>query len=292
VWTLTNPDVTIVAGDKTWDAKSPFLASIQNGKNVVTTTSSTFSATDKNKFISSGYALPTGTYITGYVDPTTVTVSQNATKTVSSGVFAITSQPSLCDSRTLNDHPGTEFIFGGSSRVSATDGKFEICSPRDGDRQQIAVYGAKTAPGNVQAQNGCVTQGPYPTAGCPFIYAAGNRTVFLVHGTLYAPSAALDLGLQLVDYQMVSRGIVARVVRLGVSPSSIFNDPVIYSPDYGNVVGYPRRMLFTAYECAGATCTSGGVAKLRSKVSIQDADNEKNPSPGFKVNVESWTILR
>jgi hypothetical protein len=118
----------------------------------------------------------------------------------------------------------------------------------------------------------------------------------LIHGTMYAPTAAVSLTNKQLNYQIISRGILVRTLFLDLFPNATFTDPVIYSPDYGTVVGADRQMLLTAYQCpSSSSCTSGGTPKLRAMVRFQDHEDpplQTNLSPGFKVKVESWTLLR
>jgi hypothetical protein len=201
---------------------------------------------------------------------------------------------SLCDPDTSVDHPGVEFIFGNSSRMLVTDGKLEICSPVAGSRQQVAMYGVKNAQGQLRPQTGCITLQPYdPNGGspCAMVKAPqGSKPAFIVHGTIYAPYAAIDLSLQGVGYQVVSRGIISRVVVMSISPSSQFTQPVIYSPNFGSIPGAPRRFVLTA--CKGAPCDDGGTPEIRTLVRIQDSDDFNNAGvPGYKVFIDSWSVL-
>ncbi len=268
VWTIgaTNlSNFTVVGGAKTWD-REPFTASLSynNGTKLttVTATSAVFKASDANAaYLNAAYNLPYKTLIkTVSADRKSATFAGQPLTNNFSGLFAVspiagTSNPlgSLCDPATNTDHPGVEFIFGGQSRMLVTDGKTELCSPVVGTRQQIAMYGVKTGQGQLKAQDGCIVAQPYDPNGssvCAMVKAPqGSKPAFIVHGTIYAPHAAIDLSLQGVGYQVVSRGIIARVVVLRISPSALFTDPLIYSPNFGTVPGAPRKMVLTA--CIG-----------------------------------------
>lgn len=286
VWSMNNASSTIVAGDKTWDSRGLFVASISKGSTSITTPTSTFTAADVGKYVNGPTDLEYGAKVTAVADSTHATLSLPADNKISSGNFTIGSQDSLCDKRTSPDHPGTEFIFGGPSQVNVGGTKFEICAPIAGSRQQIAIYGVTVAKGALVPQSGCVTTTPYPGSGCAFILATG---VMVVHGTVYAPLGSIDLTNKQISFQVISRGLIARVVALEMFPNAQFTDPVIYSPDYGTVVGADREMLFVA--CPDTPCSSGGVPALRSLVRFVDHDPDFNVVPGYKATVESWTIL-
>ncbi|HVT76320.1 MAG TPA: hypothetical protein VHD87_04765 [Acidimicrobiales bacterium] len=283
---MNNGNSTVVAGNATWDSRGVFTASMSKGSTTITTPTSTFSAADVGKYVNSGTALAFGTKITAVADSTHATLSTGPDSKITNGNFTIGTQDSMCDKRSTVDHPGTEFIFSGPSQLQVSGSRFEICSPVSGNRQQIAIYGVETPSGQLVAQNGCVSATPYPGTGCAFIDVDG---VMIVHGTVYAPRGAVDMTNKQVNFQVVSRGIIARTIDLEVFPNAQFTDPIIYSPDYGTVVGADREMLFIA--CPDKPCTSGGVPALRAMVRVVDHDNDNNISPGYKAKVESWTIL-
>ena len=160
------------------------------------------------------------------------------------------------------------------------------------------MYGVKTNQGQLRAQSGCILAQPYHAgggggAGCAMVRAPeGSKPAFIVHGTIYAPKAVIDLSLQGVGYQVVSRGVIARVVALRISPSSLFNGPLIYSPDFDTVPGAPRKVTLTA--CIGGVCPpdGSGKPKIRALVRIKDSDEFENPGvPGYKVFIDSWSVL-
>lgn len=304
VWSIggsSNKTQMLVAGASNWTTNEfrtqpVFTASSATksaGIGKVTTSSTKFKADDVGSFINNTYNLAYGTKITKYISGTEVEITPPPLTDAKNLLFVISrsdSNGAMCDGRTNVDHAGTEFIFGGTSQMSVGDGRTELCAPVSGNRQQISLYGVKTAAGSLIPQTGCTVVQPYPT-GCATVKTGGPKPMFVVHGTVYLPAGVMDLSLQTVSYQVVSRGIIARVVALGISPSADFKDPLIYSPNFGSVVGAPRRMLFTA--CENGPCTSGGKARLRALVRFEDTEpNSFNVSPGNRVIVESWTVLR
>jgi hypothetical protein len=317
VWTIggsSSGNLTVVGGAKTWTGE-PFRAcvSTDSSKNppVYTVTTSGGIQAFKNAavgdYVNAGYNLPYGATIKS-IPPsggfTTATLDVAPLTNNWCGLYTVsprlaTTNPalgSLCNPDSTLDHGGVEFIFNGSSRMVLSDGKTELCSPVDGNKQQIAIYGARTTQAQVRTPEigSCITVQPYDPNGsstCALVKAPqGSKPAFLVHGTIYAPLAAIDLSLQGVGYQVVSRGIISRVVVMSISPSSQYTKPVIYSPNFGSVPGAPRRMVLTA--CVEAACDDGGKPKLRALVRIQDADDNNNPGvPGYKVFIESWSVL-
>jgi hypothetical protein len=300
VWNVgasSNKAQTIVAGAKTFVSRpSPhpevFNASVKNNSNVVDAGSQVFTTDDVGKYISSSYNLPFGSRIVSVsTDRTKATINKTVNSGVNNVAFMVHSQDSLCDSRTEVNHAGTQFVFANEARMSITESRTEICAAVDGNQQQIAIYGVKTAEGDLAPQSGCAVLQPYPSGACPTISTSGPKPMFIVHGTVYLPNSVFDLSLQTVSYQVVSRGIIARVIALGISPSADFKDPLIYSPNFGSVVGAPRRMLLVA--CENNPCASGGTPKLRAMVRIEDTEpGSPNISVGNRVVVESWTVLR
>jgi hypothetical protein len=170
-----------------------------------------------------------------------------------------------------------------------------MCAPANGNDQQIAVYGLKTAmPGTdlLVPQDGCVTiQG---SGGCAFWTADGSHgndsPASLIHGTLYAPAAYINLEMKKKTFQAVDRGIVARAVRIAVWPNEAYDDPVIYSPNFGTVTGADRVMLMTA--CENGSAASCSKPRLRAMIRIRDYTDDAVVHVGDKVVVESWTIVR
>jgi hypothetical protein len=308
VWYMGNSKSWILAGEKNFDQIKTDAATSNTGllygtmnKNSTTLSSGTpvFKQSDVGSFISGGIELPYGAKIVSVPSNKggkDAILDKAPDSKITSGLFAVTgsSVDAPCDKRTGNDHPGAEFILSGPSRIQMGDMRFEMCSPVSGNRQQNALYGAKDTVGDLIAQNGCISAQPYPGVGCAMLSTESNRAPMLViHGTIYAPRAAVDLAVKSFSYQAVSRGIVARVVALEMFPNAVFTNPVIYSPDFGTVVGADREMLFVACEngTAGNKCPSGK-PKLRAMIRFQDHDEYNNLVIGHTVKVDSWTVLR
>jgi hypothetical protein len=91
---------------------------------------------------------------------------------------------------------------------------------------------------------GCLTATAYPASGtCALIKTtvgtSANPTAFAVQGTIYAPSASIDISLNGVHSEALPRGVIARTIRLGITSTSGFTRPVVGVP--------PEPVLFTTY---------------------------------------------
>jgi hypothetical protein len=205
--------------------------------------------------------------------------------------------PGMCTGDDVTDHLGVQFIFGGNSRVNVTSGRMELCAPRAGTAQQIAVFGVddRTATGDLHAPTptGCIRTSPYtPTAGphCAVIRTSGSNTTFVVRGTVYAPAAAVDLALPNSSYQVISRGIIARVLALTVNPNG-FSGSVIRSPGLGSVTYADRKVLFTACTQNVSPCPASST-KLRAMVVFHDLDPANTVTMGYTSTIQSWSVVR
>lgn len=289
-WTIGNKDVTVLAGEKTWN-RVVTDAQLTAGSTTIVSATANFTSADVNRYVNSAVNLPYGAQITSVTSATTAVLSRPANSNATAARLAIGDAKAMCVEDTGSDHPGAELVFSGTTQLEVTNGRFEVCAPANGFAQQVGIFGVKTSVGSLTAQSGCLVQTPYPTAGCAFIKTSGNQSMLLVHGTLYAPAAVVDLGLTNIGYQVVSRGILARVLALALTPSSDFTDPVIFSPDFGSVVPADRSVLVRA--CSAANCPAGSV-KISALVDIKDSDASCHPSfcPGYAVKVRSWSIER
>ncbi|MYS08270.1 hypothetical protein GTW71_17935 [Streptomyces sp. SID6041] len=99
---------------------------------------------------------------------------------------------------------------------------------------------------SVRALSGCLTTG----GDCPVLRSTDDadtstrQSRLLVNGTIYAPTGAVDLSMSRVGSQVVTRGIIARTIALGIRPAAEHLRPVIGIP--------PEPVLFTTYPAASA----------------------------------------
>ena len=101
--------------------------------------------------------------------------------------------------------------------------------------------------------DGCVTAGPYPGAGaCALVRVAPDAgdtaTRFVAQGSVYAPSGALDISMAGLEGQVLTRGLVARTIRLGLSAAPGYKRPLLGVP--------PEPVRFTAYPDVTARATA------------------------------------
>ncbi|MGW4746064.1 hypothetical protein ACWEPR_14815 [Streptomyces sp. NPDC004290] len=126
---------------------------------------------------------------------------------------------------------------------------------------------------SIRPLSGCLTSG----RGCAVLKStadadtANDHSRLLVNGTVYAPTGAVDLSMRQVRSQVVTRGIVARTVRLGIGPAAGYLRPVIGIP--------PEPVLFTTYPAV--------IAPPSSAASVTGFTD---PAPGGPVDVTDATI--
>jgi hypothetical protein len=147
-------------------------------------------------------------------------------------------------------------------------------------------------PGGLGTASGCITVVPYDSndsATCPVFGAHGNKAYVSVHGTIYAPGAALDLKVMNGGTTVFGRGAIVRSLRLFFNPSIVYtaDNITVRTPDEQlGVIHHNRIVDFWA--CIGrVTCTDAN-AKLHAVVSLTDSD----ASPGSVVAVKSWARRR
>ncbi|MEU9701596.1 hypothetical protein [Streptomyces sp. NPDC047981] len=126
---------------------------------------------------------------------------------------------------------------------------------------------------SIRALSGCLTAG----GGCAVLKStdkadtATHRSRLVINGTVYAPTAAVDLSMSRVSSQVVTRGIIARTIALGISPATGHLRPVIGIP--------PEPVLFTTYP-----------AVLAKPASVTAVTGFTHPAPGAPVDVTDATV--
>jgi hypothetical protein len=109
--------------------------------------------------------------------------------------------------------------------------------------------------------------------------ATADRPVMAVHGTVYAPKAAVAFSETGVADALVDRGIIARDVYLGLlAPSAAYTLPHIEIPTQATSVT-PRLVVFTAQR--------DGVDLLRAEVTFTDSTGTAD---GTVPKVLSWSL--
>ncbi|WP_449485350.1 hypothetical protein [Streptomyces avidinii] len=126
---------------------------------------------------------------------------------------------------------------------------------------------------SIRALSGCLTAG----SRCPVLKStdgadtATDRSRLVINGTVYAPTAAVDLSMSQVGSPVVTRGIIARTIALGISPATGYLRPVIAIP--------PEPVLFTTYP-----------AVIAKPASVTAITGFTAPAPGAPVDVADATL--
>lgn len=180
---------------------------------------------------------------------------------------------------------GVLFVFGGDSRMDITQannndfGAVEICASNAASGPPVAVYGLKSTigsgPTSMPAMNGCTVATPYVAGGdsthCALIQSySDNAPIFTVRGTVYAPTAPIDINFNNASSQYFQWGLVARTITISSTGSSTaLSNSVISVPDDAPApFPLPNIMYLTVYVCPGqSTCSaSSGTKSLQAKV--------------------------
>ncbi|MFE6906623.1 hypothetical protein [Streptomyces erythrochromogenes] len=126
---------------------------------------------------------------------------------------------------------------------------------------------------SIRALTGCLTTG----SRCPVLKStddadtATRHSRLVVNGTVYAPTAAVDLSMSRVGSQVVTRGIIARTIALGIGPAAGHLRPVIGIP--------PEPVLFTTHP-----------AVIAKPSSVTANTGFTPPAPGAPVDVADATV--
>ncbi|MFE3764577.1 hypothetical protein ACFXPI_22805 [Streptomyces sp. NPDC059104] len=126
---------------------------------------------------------------------------------------------------------------------------------------------------SIRALSGCLTAG----SGCAVLKStddadtAADHSRLVINGTVYAPTAAVDLSMSQVGSQVVTRGIIARTIGLGIRPAAGYLRPVIGIP--------PEPVQFTAYP-----------AVIAKPASVTAITGFTAPAPGTPVDVTDATV--
>jgi len=122
---------------------------------------------------------------------------------------------------------------------------------------------------------GCVA-GSFPTA--PVLTASGSfaTTPLTLHGTLYAPTSSVSLGMSGVSATVVDRGVVVRHLVLSMTPA--VGAPALLSiPD---ITRAPRQIVMTATDSAGT---------LMARADVRFA-NSAGTQNGTLPTVLEWSV--
>lgn len=200
--------------------------------------------------------------------------------------------PSGADGGCANGSPGTQFILGGTSAINISNATrrggtattFNICAPVSASGPSIAIFAAKDGTQGFNSQSGNTQAQPFSGGSTTATLFAGNKPNVYVHGSVYAPLAALDLDLHNSAEEFFDRGVIARTLLFHISASSTQLGSPIFLPACSSTPGDCRRDRVVVL-----TASIGGKPVLRSLVNLTDADGAV---PGATVSTPAWSVLR
>ena len=142
-----------------------------------------------------------------------------------------------------------------------------------------------TIPTFISGTSGVVAQTGYPGAGtAALIKVAGAypSTVFVVHGTIYAPNAPLDLAMTGVPHTVVDRGVVVRDLTLATTwISSASTWPVISIPLLDRA---PRQVVVSV--------AVNGLTELIAEATFTNTAATGGTLNGTYAHVTQWSHQR
>jgi hypothetical protein len=228
----------------------------------------------------------------------TVTVTETVAGTGNTTLTLIPGAGATPPTRTLADCPGSAncsagaFVPGNTDTVSfagLTAGQvngmsFDVTvnnpnsSPVDAWIDGITVAVAFSVP--VPAVSGTAVAQPYVSgsaATTPLLKVSGATTVVALHGTVYAPASAVDLGVTSVAWTVADRGVVVRHLASSMTAAAGYAGAMISVPALGQT---KRRVVLTATD-------SGGATLARADVTFANAGGTVN---GTVPTVNEWTV--
>jgi hypothetical protein len=143
-----------------------------------------------------------------------------------------------------------------------------------------------------------VIGGPYLGIGnattCALVTSTNSPSnKFYVQGTMYAPTAVMDIALNNSAGQGFRFGVIVRSLWIKATESFSYNGAVIEVPD--DTVGNTFGVYLNGYVCpATPTCSPavGATPDLKAKVAFVDSDPTKPIAGQRRVRVESWNAIR
>lgn len=140
------------------------------------------------------------------------------------------------------------------------------------------IGGGSGGGGTIAAVGGALTAAPYDPASAaraPLLQVAGSSTVFQVHGTVYAPTAVVDLRHTNATYTVVDRGIVVRHLHAAMAGGG--SEPHIAIPPVQRL----PRVVYLETRVNGRT-------ELLGEVVLDDTAG----SNGGNASVQQWSHQR
>jgi hypothetical protein len=181
----------------------------------------------------------------------------------------------------------TSILTCGGSQTASLDGI-----------QLVVTYTPPATTGNLDPESGCITKAPYYDLTTHAPAANGACALFQIvadgaggtaprvaafWGTVYAPSAALDVPVDVLSVPVFDRGVVARMLMLGYNVAATAQVPISSTPITANLANN-RRMTFTA-------TIPGKSTSVTADVEFCDFGCDSS-HPAGSTKVWSWTVTR
>lgn len=215
----------------------------------------------------------------------TVTVVDSSGAPLASELVPLCTTTEFCEQRIpLPSITAADQLVGITATYQVTlTGLAPVTANLDGIELEV-----RSTPPSFEALSGCHLASPR----CALLKSEGAESKLVLGGTVYAPTATLDLDLQKLSSPIVDDGLIAGSVRLNIKPAACYTGPAISHLDAqfpSDAPGPPEAgEVFTA--CIG------GNPVLRARVSFpappQTASPPAQSPPAEPPKVESWSVLR
>ena len=255
--------------------------------------------------------IPAGSTINSVVLSVTHNES-NTSQTAAPTVNVTPSGAGACGASALPEHTGltsdtvdvtaclnTPDKLNGGASVLFTASRSSGSPTESLDGMTLSVtYTPPAVVGSLNGETGCVTQAPYYSpqdhspaynGACALFSVASNANgghsprVAAFWGTVYAPSAALDVPVDVLTVPVFNRGVVARTLMLGYNLAANATVPITTTPITANAPAN-RRVIFTA-------TVPGKTTKLVADVEFCDSACDATHGAGT-TKIWSWTVSR
>ncbi len=249
-----------------------------------------------------------------------VTHSESSTSQTNNPQVVVTSGTTTCPTATLAEH--TNLTATGADNVDLTSclntpallnagvnaqftARRSSSSPTenlDGMQLKITYTPPPSGGGPLAASTGCITQTPYYSpqdhspaynGACALLRVSDNNNggsfprVMTLWGTVYAPSAALDVPVDVMTVPVFNRGVVARMLMLGYNIENNAVVPITTTPLAG-VIATNRHMVLTA-------TIPGKTTRVQADVEFCDTDGTScsgDPDVTGGTHIWSWKVIR
>jgi hypothetical protein len=203
--------------------------------------------------------------------------------------------PGMCPSPLTTPIPGqgVEFVLSEKARiVFGNNAQVELCGNFSPTRPPIVIYGLRqhvTIGGLLLRAITCIVVNQNLETCTPSITTQAGVKELVLHGTVYAPTAEININLNNTTQQSFKAGVIGRFIRIHTDRSS--TSPVIEVPPF--VAPAPGRLviLLNIYVCQSqptcvdnpATPQEEGTHTLRVKVLVED------PAGARMAKVLEWS---